>query len=209
MPLNDSSQSTLTRHWLPTNSPNKTSLGFLRLGSILNGILLEGEHVTLDEAGSPYKSDGSLIIDGYLEILPNVTVQMDDSSSILVRKGQFRAVGTLEKPISFENLSERWAGLTVQKKLGVSPGFQLLFAYNDVKSYTPVGRDDFNSLFANSQSKTLVRYCPDCSSTHQVIFYKRISNITTFDAYDALTCNFTSVDNVLNSDFGKFLIQRS
>ena len=185
------------------NSQNETSLGFLRTGSILNGILSEGDQVTLDEAGSPYKSDGSLIIDGYLEILPNVTIQMDDGSSLLVRKGQFKAVGTPEKPISFEKLSDGWAGLKIERKIGVSPGFQLLLAYNDEKSYNPVGPGEFNSLFENSQSNTLVRFCPGCSSTHQVIFYKRIANVTSFDAYNSLTCSFTDDDNELNSNFGE------
>jgi hypothetical protein len=185
----------------PSKSPSKSS-GFLHLGSMLSGMLLEDEIITLDEAGSPYRSDGSLIIDGFLEILPNVTIQMDDGSSILIRKGGLSAIGTRDKPITFENHSGRWAGMVIERKLRISAGFKLLLAYNLEISYS-VGIDDFNSLFTTSQWKSLVRYCPLCSDSHQIIFYKRISHVATFDAYDAMTCNFTSVDNVLGSDFGR------
>ncbi|KAL7486589.1 hypothetical protein ACHAW6_012195, partial [Cyclotella cf. meneghiniana] len=181
-------------------SSNMTSLGFLRSGSILSGVLSQGDSVILDKAGSPYKSEGSLIIDGYLEISPNVTIQMDEGASLLVRKGSLKAVGTSQYPISLEKLSEsEWAGLTIERKIGVASGFQLLLAYNGVKSYS-MGQELFRSLFESSQSKTLVRYCPGCSSSHQIIFYKRIS-VTNFDVYDSLTCNFTSDNNALNSDF--------
>lgn len=187
----------------PFNSSNMTSLGFLRSGSILSGLLSQGDSVILNKAGSPYKSEGSLIIDGYLEISPNVTIQMDEGASLLVRKGSLKAVGTSQQPISLEKLSEsEWAGLTIDRKIGVASGFQLLLAYNGVKSYS-MGQELFRSLFESSQSKTLVRYCPGCTSSHQIIFYKRISATTNFDVYDSLTCNFTSDNNVLNSDFGK------
>ncbi|KAL7480788.1 hypothetical protein ACHAW6_006451, partial [Cyclotella cf. meneghiniana] len=182
-------------------SSNTTSLGFLRSGSILSGILSHGDSVVLDGAGSPYKSDGSLIIDGYLEILPNVTIQMDEGSSLLVRKGSLKAVGTSQQPISFEKLSDHeWAGLTINRKIGVAPGFQLLLAYNDDKAFS-VGQEQFNSRFESSQPKTLVRYCPGCTPSHQIIFYQRTSDTTDFDVYDSLTCNFTSYNNELNSDF--------
>jgi hypothetical protein len=127
---------------------------------------------------------------------------MDDGSSILIRKGGLSAIGTRDKPITFENHSGRWAGMLIERKLRISAGFKLLLAYNLEISYS-VGIDDFNSLFTTSQWKSLVRYCPLCSDSHQIIFYKRISHVATFDAYDAMTCNFTSVDNVLGSDFGR------
>lgn len=164
--------------------------------------MLKGDSIKLDEAGSPYKSDGSLIIDGNLEISPNVTIQMDEGSSILVRKGGLKAIGTIDKPITFDKLSGRWAGLVVERKIEISPSFKLLLAYNNGISYS-VGKDTFNGLFATSHWKSLVRYCPLCYGSHQTIFYKRISNITTFDAYDAMTCDFSSDDNVLNTDFGR------
>lgn len=159
--------------------------------------------MTLDEAGSPYTSDGSLIVDGHLEVKPNVTIQMDAGSSFLVRKGSLKLVGTTEKPIRLEKLSElEWQGLSFENKIGISPRFQLLLAYTDMKYYS-VGQYEFNNCFESSESKTLVRYCPGCYDSHQTIFYKRLSDIATFDAYDALTCNFTSDDNELNVDFGK------
>ena len=179
-------------------------MGFLRPGGILSGILSEGESIVLDDTASTYKSDGSLVIDGHLEILPNVTVQMDEGSSLVVRKGSIKAVGTSEEPVSFEKLSEsEWAGLVIDSKIQVAPKFQLLLAYQGDKSFS-VGKEHFNSLFESSQSKALVRYCPGCSSSHQIIIYKRISNTTNFDFYDSLTCNFTSYNNELNSDFGEW-----
>lgn len=133
---------------------------------------------------------------------------MSAGSSLVVRKGGIRARGTFDMPITFDKLSpsEAWGGLAIEEKIRVAPGFQLLLAYNDdAKSYS-VGQEEFNNLFESSDSKTLVRYCPDCYSSHQIIFYKRISNFnsTNFNIYDSLTCNFTSVNNELNSDFGKF-----
>lgn len=163
--------------------------------------MAEDEHVVLEEAGSPYQSDGSLIIDGHLEIKPNVTIRMDDGSSLLVRKGSLKAVGTAGLPITLEQLTEsEWSGLSIEKKIAVAPGFRLLLGYTALQSYS-VGQDDFNALFEGSQSKTLVRYCPNCYDSHQVLFYKRISDIGSFDAYNALVCNFTSADNELNTDF--------
>lgn len=170
-------------------------------GSFLQGLLPEGDHLILDEAGSPYTSKGSLIIDGQLEILPNVTIRMDKGSTLLIRKGGVKAVGTSESPIVLEKLTDRWSGVVVEKKIKVSPGFKLLLAYNGDNVYS-VGSALFNDQFLTSQSKTLVRYCPNCYSSHAVIFYKRITNVTNFEAYDAMTCNFTAEDNSLNSDFG-------
>lgn len=185
------------------HSSNDTSLPFLRSGSILSGLLPEGENVTLNEAGSPYLSDGSLIIDGILEIMPNVTIYISAHSSLWVRKGDLRAKGTIEKPISFESLTERWGGLKIEQKIQTAAGFNLLLAYNGLLSYS-VGKYEFNRLFQYSHFKTLIRYCPACQPpSHQIIFYKRLGNQTNFDVYHSVTCNFTSIDNVLNTDFGR------
>lgn len=184
-------------------SANETSLSFLRPNSILSGILQEGEHVVLDTAGSPYQSDGLLIIDGYLEIMPNVTIQFEAGSSLIVRKGNMNATGTPDAPISLTNLTEggTWAGLVVNELYLVSPGFKMLLAYDEDVSYS-VGGDAFNRLFEESQSKVLFRYCPQCTTTHKHIFYKRSMDALVFDAYSAMACNWTSEDNVFNVDFG-------
>ena len=187
----------------------------LLLSFLFSGLLPEEEHIILDEAGSPYKSNGTLIIDGYLEIKPNVTIQMSGGSSLIVRKGRLQAQGTLDMPITFDKLSpsEAWGGLEIRKKIRVAPEFQLLLAYNGEESYS-VGHDEFNNLVESSQSKTLVRYCPDCQTSYKFIYYKRISSSDTFDLYDSLTCNFTNatVNNELNVDFGeltlRFIINR-
>jgi hypothetical protein len=96
-------------------STNETSLSFLRQGNILSGTLSKGENVTLYFTGTPYKTDGSITIDGYLEVKANVTIQVKGGSSILVRHGTMVAFGTADMPIFFENLdTERWAGLNVE-----------------------------------------------------------------------------------------------
>ena len=85
--------------------------------------------------------------------------------------------------------------------LRVVPGFKLLLAYDGVQSYS-VGKDEFNNLFKDSHLKSLVCYCPACTASHQTIFYKHTTNATDFDAYDAMTCNFTFIHNKFSSDFG-------
>lgn len=192
-------------HDCSNDSSNETSLPFVLPGtSILSGTLREGEHVTLDAAGSPYTSDGSLFIDGFLEIMPNVTVQMKDGSGIVIRKGNVKAVGTGDAPVFFTSESGSWSGMMIDELYSVSPGFKLLLAYDEsVSRRYSVGEAEFNRLFNESQSKVLYRYCPQCVTSHKNIFYKRSANASSdFDAYNAMTCNFTSADNEFLIDFG-------
>ena len=136
--------------------------------------------------------------------MPNVTIQFEAGSSMVVRKGSLNATGTPDEPISFTNLTEeRWAGLTVNEWYSVSPGFNMLLAYDKSAglSYS-VGKDEFNRLFEESQSKVLFLYCPQCTGMHKNMFYKRSINASTFDAYGAMACNWTLEDNVFNDDFG-------
>jgi len=184
-------------------SSNETSLPFLLPGSILSGILREGDSVTLDAAGSPYESDGSLIIDGFLEIMPNVTIHMKASSSMVIRKGNMKAVGRDDAPILFTSLTETWSGVVVNELYAVSPGFKLLLAYDESNSYSySLGKEEFNRLFDESESKVLYRYCPQCTASHKNIFYKRSAGPPpAFDAYGAMTCDWSSINNTFNSDF--------
>ena len=190
--------------YLSKQSSNQTSLPFLLPGSILSGILHEGENITLDAAGSPYESDGSLAIDGFLEIMPNVTIQMKAGSGIVVRKGNMKAIGTADAPILFTSLTDTWSGLVMNELYSVAPSFKLMLAYDESASYSySVGKDEFNRLFNESESKVLYRYCPQCTSSHKHIFYKRSANPpSAFDVYDAMTCDWTSINNTFNIDFG-------
>ena len=61
-----------------STSPNTTTLIFERPGSLLSGVLPEGEPITLTSEKCPYKSEGSLIIDGNLVIRDNVTINMKE-----------------------------------------------------------------------------------------------------------------------------------
>lgn len=81
-------------------------------GSKLGGILPKGENVTLSASGSPYFSEGSLIIDGIFELQPGVILAMTEDSSIIVREGEMVAKGTTLDPILFTSNDEGgWAGI--------------------------------------------------------------------------------------------------
>jgi len=62
-------------------------------------------------------------------------------------------------------------------------------------------------FYAFAETCVVRRECPQCAKSHQVIYYKRISNdCSKFDAFDMLTNNWKSVDengisNLLNVDF--------
>lgn len=186
-------------------STNTTTLSFERPGGILNGVLHLGENLTLTANKSPYKSEGTLIIDGKLTIENNVTIHMKESSSFVVRKGEMFALGAPEAPIIFDKEDEGfWEGISIDAKYYLNQGFQILLAYTNDGNEFSVGKLDFNTIFQESSSQILYRYCPFCTETHKNIFYKRISNYSNFDAFDVMSCTWISENNTLNTDFGKF-----
>ncbi len=190
-----------------TNSTNTNK--FLRPGSILKGILSIGETVTLLKEDSPYIAEGTLIIDGQLIIGENVTISMEGGSNFIVRKGNVDAKGSVELPITFDKKdSDAWGGIFIDPKYQVTSGFKMLLAYStiDDDNIFSLGKDQFNHLFNSSQSKVLYRHCPFCSTSYRNLFYKRLTNISSFDAYDYMTCSWIEEDNSLNVDFGGFYI---
>lgn len=67
-----------------------------------------------------------------------------------------------------------------------------------------IGEAAFNEMFRNSQSHIARRECQDCTGTHQLIFYKRLTNVDSFNAFDYLANNWFSSNNNLNSDMQLF-----
>eukprot|EP01036_Dinobryon_divergens_P031686 gene31686-41131_t len=68
---------------------------------------------------------------------------------------------------------------------------------------TDLGAAAVNQLFATSN--VFYRLCPSCVSTHQQIFYQRLSPIpASFSVYSAMVNLWTISNNVLNTDFKLF-----
>ena len=66
-----------------------------------------------------------------------------------------------------------------------------------------VGKDAFNAAFWASDG-IVKRTCSSCVSTHSVIYYKRLTNIKTFDAYSNMIVTWSDKDNVLETDFNLY-----
>lgn len=63
------------------------------------------------------------------------------------------------------------------------------------------GAASFNDLFWDSSAKLVVRLCAGCAASHRVIYYKRLTNVCTFQPYEYLKSNWRSLNNVLHTDF--------
>jgi len=66
-----------------------------------------------------------------------------------------------------------------------------------------IGQSAFNQMFWDSEHHILKRECDGCGSEHQVIYYKRITDLTSFDLY-TYTFDWESDDNVLGVDFNLY-----
>jgi hypothetical protein len=63
---------------------------------------------------------------------------------------------------------------------------------------------EFRTQFALSPNKIVYRHCPRCLTSHQHIYYRRITPLpdpNTFNFYDLFLSNWISKNNVLNVDF--------
>ena len=47
-----------------------------------------------------------------------------------------------------------------------------------------IGEAEFNGVFHASPSHVIMRKCSDCAATHRLIYYKRLTNLSTFDPCD-------------------------
>ena len=73
-----------------------------------------------------------------------------------------------------------------------------------------VGRDSFNDIFRDSSNCPIIRrICKSsgsysCVASHQTIYYKRLRNKDSFDAYGNMKETWSSIDNVLGIDFNLY-----
>eukprot|EP01084_Bolivina_argentea_P203496 347560_1 len=83
-------------------------------------------------------------------------------------------------------------------------GFQPLLVFGDhsnsVYEIVDVGATQFNKAFTDSGTYIIKRECAKCLPTHQIIYYKRIKNTETFDAYSYMKL-WRSAENIINTDF--------
>ena len=75
---------------------------------------------------------------------------------------------------------------------------------NKVYPDIDVGQYVFNNLFWNSPPYIIKRECPYCTTTHQIIYYRRITDVTSFDAYSNMKNVFTNINNLINEDFALY-----
>eukprot|EP01084_Bolivina_argentea_P013484 25318_1 len=66
-----------------------------------------------------------------------------------------------------------------------------------------INQTNFNQLFWNSADPIIRRECLTCEAWFQTIFYKRITNLTSFDAYSYMK-SWRSKNNMLGIDFNLY-----
>ena len=66
-----------------------------------------------------------------------------------------------------------------------------------------IGQTEFNEKFRNSQYQIIKRECSTCEADQQIVYYRRFTDIDTFDVYNSMKI-WTSTDNVLGTDFGLY-----
>ena len=79
----------------------------------------------------------------------------------------------------------------------------LVFEVVSSKVKTDLGATAVNQLFANSN--VFYRLCPSCVSSHQLIFYQRVSTMpASFSIYSNMVSLWSGSNNILNTDFKLF-----
>eukprot|EP01083_Nonionella_stella_P082788 228646_1 len=71
------------------------------------------------------------------------------------------------------------------------------------QSQMDVGQKAFNDAFKASGTFIIRRDCPQCITSHQLVYYKRITNPLSFDAYTHMKV-WTSTNNELGTDFNLY-----
>jgi len=66
-----------------------------------------------------------------------------------------------------------------------------------------IGQDAFNQMFWDSPEHILKRECSTCGSVHKVIYYKRYTDLDSFNLYK-YTYDWESTNNKLGDDFNLF-----
>ncbi len=66
----------------------------------------------------------------------------------------------------------------------------------------PVTQSTYDQLF--NAMGVMYRFCANCMSSHQFIYYKRLSSLVGFSAYQNSQVTWSSSSNVLNTDFSLY-----
>jgi len=67
-----------------------------------------------------------------------------------------------------------------------------------------IGSNEFNSLFQASSYHIIQRECSSCADNYRFLYYRRLTNTGSFDAYSYMKSWSTSTGNVLLQDFRIF-----
>eukprot|EP01084_Bolivina_argentea_P130027 229576_1 len=68
-----------------------------------------------------------------------------------------------------------------------------------------VGKDVFNEIFRNSEDQPIIRrQCSNCADGFGDIYYKRLRNVDTFNAYSNMKSTWSDTDNELGVDFNLY-----
>eukprot|EP01084_Bolivina_argentea_P310783 537830_1 len=76
----------------------------------------------------------------------------------------------------------------------------LTLSFKDPQGDVDIGSTIFNNMFWSSASHIIYRYCPTCQDTHKHIYYKRLTDLDTFDLYSNIYI-WTDSNNILHDDF--------
>eukprot|EP01084_Bolivina_argentea_P055198 101202_1 len=90
---------------------------------------------------------------------------------------------------------------TLVLTLGQSNNVYQDLSNNINDQYIDIGQEAFNAIFHSSVYHIIRRECTSCSeTTHQIIYYRRFTNLSTFDAYNTMIL-WTETSNVMGIDF--------
>eukprot|EP01036_Dinobryon_divergens_P034640 gene34640-44784_t len=96
-----------------------------------------------------------------------------------------------------------WMSGSVLAASSIPISSTLVFEMKSWEVTTDLGATAVNQLFATS--KLLYRLCPACLSSHQEIFYQRVTSIpASFSIYSNVINSWTSTNNILNTNFKLF-----
>eukprot|EP01084_Bolivina_argentea_P281456 481557_1 len=66
-----------------------------------------------------------------------------------------------------------------------------------------IGQEEFNQIFWYSNDYIIKRECESCTQHNRIIYYKRLTDLSTFDAYSNMKV-WTSTNNDLGNDFNLY-----
>jgi hypothetical protein len=66
------------------------------------------------------------------------------------------------------------------------------------------GARKFNDVFKKSRTHIIKRMCGHCGPEHRVIYYRRLTHLSTFAPYDYMKNNWSHKNNLMNKDFALY-----